>query len=376
MISQRPVSAIKKLSPEDLRGFVDDGDLVQRIISLLYTDLSFSDIFIHEDSPMMIKRPLGLFAVSDHPVLDDEIHELFNKLEPNWKETIKARAFDRSINLDKARIRANCFHFNNRSRKGVIIRRFPTVPLPLANLGLSIHAESFAQLDRGLVLVIGDTGQGKSTTLASLLDKINMDRSGHILTIEDPIETEIPVRGCLITQREVGVNGDCASFYVGAMDALREKADVVMIGEIRDEDTAREAVALAESGPLVFASLHAKSPEQGLAKMVRLLGGSTPQAEALSQALKGVVYQALLPSTSGLAYRLAAETITMNPTFARAIANQEFGKIRGLIESSPGCNTMNSILHRLIAEGEIHQKDAAVASTDREKFNLEIRGRS
>ena len=94
MMNPRPVSAIKKLSPEDLQGFDDDGDLAQRIISLLYTDLSFSDIFIHENSPMMIKRPLGLFAVSDHPVLDDEIHTLFDKLEPNWKEAIKARAFD------------------------------------------------------------------------------------------------------------------------------------------------------------------------------------------------------------------------------------------------------------------------------------------
>ncbi|NEX63434.1 type IV pilus twitching motility protein PilT [Noviherbaspirillum galbum] len=367
--------SIELVPDNELIGYDDTQGLAHRIVQLVALNIPFSDIFIYEDKPLMIKRPLGIFAVSDAEVTREEIESLFDILEPNWRTIITERAFDRSRNLNAARIRANCFTFNNRKHRGAVIRRFPSRPLPLAELGLTIHAQQFATLDRGLVLVIGDTGQGKSTTLASLLDRINSERSGHILTIEDPIETEIASRKCLVTQREVGLTSDCASFYVGAMDALREKADVVMIGEIRDEDTAREALALAESGPLVFASLHAKSPEQGLAKMSRLLGGSVMQSESLAQALRGVIYQALVPDMGGKFYHLANETITTNASVAQAISRQEFGKIRTLLDSAQvqgGCNTMNSVLIKLMMERKISPQHALAVSTDKEKIRAEI----
>ena len=264
------------------------GTLVEQILHLLNSKLVFSDILIHQNSPLLLRQPKGLVAVTDSPITREELEEFFEVVEPNWRERIQDRAFDRAIDLHTARIRANCFSFQGKKRLGCVIRRFPKEPLLLSGLGLRPSEEKFAQLSSGLVLIIGDTCQGKSTTIASMLDDINKNRSGHIITIEDPVETLIPQRKCVITQREVGFDGDVETFDLGAKDALRERPDVIVIGEIRDAETAHEALALAESGPLVLASLHARSTELGLQKMIRLLGNTEPQRQALAHALRGV----------------------------------------------------------------------------------------
>ena len=225
------------------------GTLVEQILHLLNSKLVFSDILIHQNSPLLLRQPKGMVAVSDSPITREELEEFFEVVEPNWRERIQDRAFDRAIDLHTARIRANCFSFQGKKRLGCVVRRFPREPLPLANLGLRPDESKFAHLTSGLLLIIGDTCQGKSTTIASMLDEINKNRSGHIITIEDPVETLIPQRKCVITQREVGYDGDVESFDLGAKDALRERPDVIVIGEIRDAETAHEALALAESGP-------------------------------------------------------------------------------------------------------------------------------
>ena len=214
------------------------GTLVEQILHLLNSRLVFSDVIIHQNSPLMLRQPKGLVAVTDSPITKEELEEFFDVIEPNWAERIALRAFDRSIDLHTARIRANCFHFQGRKRLGCVIRRFPKAPLALSELGLWDDELQFARLTSGLVLIIGDTCQGKSTTIASILDEINRQRSGHIITIEDPVETLIPQRHCIITQREVGLDGDVESYYLGALDALRERPDVIAIGEIRDAQVA------------------------------------------------------------------------------------------------------------------------------------------
>jgi twitching motility protein PilT len=235
---------------------------------------------------------------------------------------------------------------------------------------LGKHEQNFARLTSGLVLIIGDTCQGKSTTIASMLDEINKHRSGHIITIEDPVETLIPQRQCVITQREVGFDGDVESFYLGALDALRERPDVICIGEIRDAQTAQEALALSEAGPLVLASLHARSTELGLQKMMRLLGNTEPQAQALAHALRGVLCQALLPAVKGERYYLATECLTNNPEVTEMIADGQISNLRIWMEDKPGegCHTMNTSLRTLLAEGKISVQDARNATTDRIGF--------
>ena len=346
------------------------GTLVEQILHLLNSKLVFSDILIHQNSPLLLRQPKGLVAVTDSPITREELEEFFEVVEPNWNERIQDRAFDRAIDLHTARIRANCFSFQGKKRLGCVIRRFPKEPLALASLGLRPAEEKFAQLSSGLVLIIGDTCQGKSTTIASMLDEINKNRSGHIITIEDPVETLIPQRKCVITQREVGFDGDVETFDLGAKDALRERPDVIVIGEIRDGETAHEALALAESGPLVLASLHARSTELGLQKMIRLLGNTEPQRQALAHALRGVLCQALMPALDGDRYYLATESVTVNPAVAAVIENGSVAELRGMMErkDAPGCHTMNECLRKLLAEKKVSIEDARHATTDRLGF--------
>ncbi|CAN7451838.1 ATPase, T2SS/T4P/T4SS family [Pseudoduganella sp. LjRoot289] len=369
-MEQHLSSQIRTLSYEENEDHPVFGTLVEQILHLLNSRLSFSDILIHQNSPLLLRQPKGLVAVTDSPITREELEEFFEVVEPNWRERIQDRAFDRSIDLHTARIRANCFTFQGKKRLGCVIRRFPKEPHPMAQLGLRPNEQKFAQLTSGLVLIIGDTCQGKSTTIASMLDEINKTRSGHIITIEDPVETLIPQRRCIVTQREVGFDGDVESFYLGALDALRERPDVIVIGEIRDAQTAQEALALAESGPLVLATLHARSTELGLQKMLRMLGNSEPQQQALAHALRGVLCQALLPSVEGNRYHLATECLTMNADVARLI---ESGSIAGLRDwmvskGGEGCHTMNAMLKVLLAEGKIGVDDARNATTDRLGF--------
>lgn len=346
------------------------GTLVEQILHLLNSKLVFSDILIHQNSPLLLRQPKGLVAVTDSPITREELEEFFEVVEPNWRERIQDRAFDRAIDLHTARIRANCFSFQGKKRLGCVIRRFPKEPLTLSSLGLRPAEEKFAQLSSGLLLIIGDTCQGKSTTIASMLDEINKNRSGHIITIEDPVETLIPQRKCVITQREVGYDGDVESFDLGAKDALRERPDVIVIGEIRDAETAHEALALAESGPLVLASLHARSTELGLQKMIRLLGNTEPQRQALAHALRGVLCQALMPALDGDRYYLATESLTVNPEVAAVIEGGNVAELRNIMEhkAAPGCHTMNECLRKLLAEKKVSLDDARHATTDRLGF--------
>lgn len=364
------LSKIRILTREENQDHPIFNSLVEQILHLLGTGLGFSDILIHEGFPITLRQPLGLVAVCDSAITREEIEEFFQVIEPNWKERIALRAFDRSINLQSARIRANCFTFQGKKQLGCVIRRFPKEPVALADLGLHDHEKEFAKLTSGLVLIIGDTCQGKSTTIASILDEINKNRSGHIITIEDPVETLIPQRNCMVTQREVGLDGDVESYYLGALDALRERPDVIVIGEIRDAQTALEALALAESGPLVLASLHARSTEIGLQKMMRLLGNNEAQWQALAHCLRGVLCQALLPGVDGKRYYLATECLTPSEGVTRKIETNYLAEIRELMESdkSPGSHTMNSMLEQLVSEGKVSVLDAQNCSTDRLGF--------
>lgn len=373
MENQQQYSMIETLTPSEIGGLPVLGTLVEQIVYLLSSNTIFTDIIIHQNSPIMLRQPKRLVAVSDTPITQEELEEFFGVIEPDWEDHIQDRAFDRSKDLYSARIRANCFTFQGKKRLGCVIRRFPTEPMSLSEIGLRADAQAFAKLDNGLVLLIGDTCQGKSTTIASLLDEINKNRSGHIITIEDPVETLIPQRKCIITQREVGADGDVGSYYLGALDALRERPDVILIGEIRDAQTAQEALALAESGPLVFATLHARSTELGLQKMLRLLGNTDTQSQALSSALRGVICQALLPSVKGDSYHLATECLTVTPEVAAIIEKGDTGSIRPLLDKlskqpNSYCHTMNDDLLALMKAKKVGVDDARRATTDRLKF--------
>lgn len=366
-------AVIETLPSIEIPGYPFMGTLIEQILCLLNSSMAFSDIIIHQNSPILLRQPKRLVAVSDTPTTGQELEEFFEVIEPAWRERIQDRAFDRAKDLYSARIRVNCFTFQGKKRLGCVIRRFPAAPIPLEELGVRECIQDFAKLTSGLVLFVGDTCQGKSTTIASLLDEINKTRSGHIITIEDPVETIIPQRRCIITQREVGTDGDVESYYLGALDALRERPDVIVIGEIRDAQTAQEALALAESGPLVFATLHARSTELGLQKMLRLLGNTESQAQTLASALRGVICQALLPAANGESFYLATECLSMNEEALGLIEARNLGLIRPLLDRltaqpDSGSHTMNDDLQILLRTKRVDVSDARRATTDPLKF--------
>jgi twitching motility protein PilT len=295
------------------------------------------------------------------------MQDLYATLDKDWERLIATRAFDKAIDLSSARIRANCFTYGARRQYGCVIRRFPAAPIPLVQLGLGTEALEFVGARRGLVLVVGDTGQGKSTTIASMLDHINASRAAHILTFEDPIEQRIAPKKSLVTQREVGPEGDVGSFYLGALDALRERPDVVMIGEIREAEVAREAIALAESGPLVFATLHARSVDFAIAKMHRLLGGTDMAAQALAQSLRGVLCQALVPAIEGDRSYLVTECLSVTRAAADLVDARDYDGIRAFLDKGGDgkSHAMNTHLAPLISQKKVSLEDAQLATTDR-----------
>ncbi|GAA5162677.1 type IV pilus twitching motility protein PilT [Viridibacterium curvum] len=369
----QPQALIDTLPMSEIAGYPAMGTLIEQILYLLNSTVVFSDLIIHQNSPILLRQPKRLVAVTDTPITGQDLEEFFTVIEPNWRDRIEDRAFDRAKDLYSARIRVNCFTFQGKKRLGCVIRRFPAEPIPLEELGVRPCIQDMAKLSSGLILFVGDTCQGKSTTIASIIDEINKTRSGHIITIEDPVETIIPQRRCIITQREVGADGDVESYYQGALDALRERPDVIVIGEIRDAQTAQEALALAEAGPLVFATLHARSTELGIQKMLRLLGNTDTQAQTLASSLRGVICQALLPSRSGDSYYLTTECLTVNDEAAKLIEARNLGGIRALLEKltkqpDSGSHTMNDDLRVLVAAKRIELADARRVTTDPVKF--------
>lgn len=365
-------SKISTLPVTDIPDYPDFATLRDRILYICRSKLLFSDLVINQDSPILLRQPSGPVAVSDEIVSREDLQVLFSEIEPQWESLIKIRAFDRAKDLDDMRIRLNCYTSRSQKRLGCVIRRFGREPMSLDEIGLKPNCQAFATFMKGLVLIIGDTSQGKSTTIAALLDQINKTRGGHILTIEDPIEGTIPNRRCIVTQREVGPEADVVSYEFGAKDALRQRPDIVLIGEIREAPEARASVALAEAGPLVFATMHAKSTEVAVEKLVGLLGDTPAAARTVANILKGTICQALLPSTKGDGWHLATECMTVTPDLAKCIETRNFAGLRPLIErgARTGSHSMNAELFALYKTGQITREEAHRSTTDPEKFDM------
>lgn len=231
-----------------------------------------------------------------------------------------------------SRFRVNVYH--QRGSIGAVFRVIPYVIPQLSDLGLPPSIENFAHLARGLVLITGPTGSGKSTTMASLLDVANRTRSGHIMTIEDPIEYVHSHQRCLVNQREVGV--DTADFTVALKHALRQDPDIILVGELRDLETTSVAVTAAETGHLVLATLHTQSAAQTVDRMIDVYPAHQ-QGQIRSQlanCLKGVVTQALAPRKDGKGSVAIAEVMVVSPAIRNLIRENKAHQIPSAIQSS------------------------------------------
>jgi twitching motility protein PilT len=257
-----------------------------------------------------------------------------------------------------ARFRGNCFR--QRGCVSMVIRQIPFSIKTFQDLGLPPAIAKMAEKPRGLVLVTGPTGSGKSTTLAAMIDKINRERKGHIITVEDPIEFIHKHQGCLINQREVGT--DTKSFASALKYALREDPDVILIGEMRDLETIQAALTIAETGHLAFATLHTNSAAEAINRIIDVFP-SHQQSQVRAQlafVLEGIVTQALVPRAGGRGRAMAAEVLVVTPAIRSLIRDDKVHQIYSSMQSGKkfGMQTLNDALYALCLSKDITMEDA------------------
>jgi twitching motility protein PilT len=287
-------------------------DLLFELISLVNSEENFSDIHIEQDMPMMIKTPRGWRQIGDEPVTLEDMAPVLKGIDEDWEDKIIDQAIDRPFVLTEYRLRCNVYRMSCGSKVTISIRRLPLHPIALEKTGLPSYIKTMLEATKGIILVTGPTGSGKTTSIASMLDHINATRSSHIVTIEEPIEYQLQRKQSIISQKEVPT--DTASFFSGLREALRQKPDVLMVGEIRDFDTADTVLHAGESGHLVLATMHTNS---AISAITKLLGFFPPEQRAqrasiLANSLIGVIFQSLLPTENGEGFVLANEMIFNN----------------------------------------------------------------
>ncbi|WP_337172688.1 type IV pilus twitching motility protein PilT [Gemmatimonas aurantiaca] len=267
-----------------------------------------------------------------------------------------------------SRFRGNVF--KQRGCVSMVIRRIPFQIKTFAELQLPQVISSFAERPRGLVLVTGPTGSGKSTTLAAMIDKINSERRGHIITVEDPIEFIHRHRNCIINQREVGA--DTKSFASALKYALREDPDVILIGEMRDLETIQAALTIAETGHLVFATLHTNSAAEAINRIIDVFP-SHQQSQVRAQlafVLEGIITQVLLPRLTGRGRAMASEILVVTPAIRALIRDDKVHQIYSLMQSGKkfGMQTMNDALYQLYVSRQVSADECVRSSGDPNEF--------
>ncbi len=267
-----------------------------------------------------------------------------------------------------ARFRGNCFR--QRGCVSMVVRQIPFSIKTFNDLGLPAPIAKMAEKPRGLVLVTGPTGSGKSTTLAAMIDKINRERKGHIITVEDPIEFIHKHQGCLINQREVGT--DTKSFANALKYALREDPDVMLIGELRDLETIQAALTIAETGHLAFATLHTNSAPEAINRIIDVFPAHQ-QAQVRAQlafVLEGIVTQTLVPRASGRGRAMAAEVLVVTPAIRALIRDDKVHQIYSSMQSGKkfGMQTLNDALYALYMGREITVEEALRVTGSQDEF--------
>ncbi|CAN5703723.1 type IV pilus twitching motility protein PilT [soil metagenome] len=267
-----------------------------------------------------------------------------------------------------SRFRGNCF--KQRGCVSMVIRQIPFQILTFEQLRLPPIVAKLAEKPRGLVLVTGPTGSGKSTTLAAMIDKINREEKGHILTVEDPIEFVHRHQGCIVTQREIGA--DTRSFGTALKYALRQDPDVVLIGEMRDQETIHAALTIAETGHLAFATLHTNSAAETINRVIDVFP-STQQAQVRAQlafVLEGVVTQTLLPRAKGSGRVAACEIMVCTPAVRACIRDDKIHQIYSIMQAGKkfGMQTLNDALYQLYVTGDVTLEEALLHSSDQNEL--------
>ncbi len=335
-------------------------------------ELEGSDLHLTPNSPPRV-RVHGKLANLDYPVLTDATTK---KLAYSVMTDRQKFRYEESLEVDfsfgiknLARFRANVF-----TQRGAVSAVFRAIPFTIKSfdaLGLPSVVEKLCDRPRGLVLITGPTGSGKTTTLAAMIDKINRERREHILTVEDPIEFIHPHRGCIVNQREI--HSDTTSFATALKMALREDPDVVLVGEMRDLETIESALRISETGHLTFATLHTNSAS---ATINRVIDVFPPHQQAqirtqLSMVLEGIVCQTLVPRADSGGRVVACEILIPNPAIRNLIRENKVHQIYSSMQTGQdrsGMQTMNQSLASLFHSRLISYEDCINRSSSPEEL--------
>lgn len=336
-----------------------------------------SDLHIQYGLPPILRVDGVLTPIAGTPVLNEDMirNIVFATLdEDQQKILLKDKEFDYSFAFGEiARFRVNAFH--ERGKLAAAFRLIPNKIPNISDIGMPAIVETFAEFPRGLVLVTGPTGSGKSTTLAALVNKINKEKSTHIITIEDPIEFTHKSQRSVIVQREV--HYDTFSFGAALRSALREDPDVVLIGEMRDLETMQSAITIAETGHLVFATLHTNSAAQSIDRMIDVFPAhQQPQIRSqLSNILMAICAQRLVPAIAG-GRVVAAEIMIANSAIRTLIRDGKTHQIDTAIQTGAdqGMQTMDRTLVKLIQSGTISYENAREYAVDINELDRLVKG--
>ncbi|MFC2317581.1 MAG: type IV pilus twitching motility protein PilT [Candidatus Saccharibacteria bacterium] len=336
-----------------------------------------SDLHIQVSLPPMFRIDGSLVPVPNTPVLDDATAErlIFAILDEDQQQIlIKDKEFDFSFAFGNlGRFRVNAFH--ERGNIAAALRLIPNEIKTIQELGMPQIINNFAEYPRGLVLVTGPTGSGKSTTLAALIDRINSETAKHIITIEDPIEFTHRSKKSVVVQREV--HYDTYSFNAALRSSLRQDPDVVLIGEMRDLETISAAITIAETGHLVFATLHTNSASQSIDRMIDVFPPhQQPQIRTqLSNILMAICSQRLIPAIGG-GRVVATEIMVATPAARNIIREGKTHQLDALIQTGAdqGMQTMDRTLVGLVQQGVITHDEAKNYAVDLTEFERLMRG--
>ncbi len=342
---------------------------IEELLQIL-VDQGGSDLHLSAGSPPKVRVDGDLYD-TEHDVLKSEDTK---SIVYSFLTSDQIARFEQDYELDLSfgvdglgRFRVNVFY--QRGSVAAVLRMIPAIVRTFEELGLPrALCEQIASLPRGLVLVCGATGSGKSTTLAAMLDFVNETRSDHVLTVEDPIEFLHRNKGCLFNQREIG--SDTKNFTSALRSALREDPDVVLVGEMRDIETIEAALTIAETGHLTFGTLHTSDCVQAINRVVDVFPSHQQQQirTQLSFTLQGVFCQQLIPTAAGSGRALAMEIMVANSAVRALIRDDKAHQIYSIIQTSGklGMQTMNQALGELVQQNVITYDQALNHSSDLE----------
>ncbi len=338
-----------------------------------------SDLYLKAGVPPMLRVAEGLVAVGEAPLTDEAIQAYADQVmaprhRQEFEERHRADVAYTSPALGRFRVNV----YVQRGSPAVVVRRVKSQIPSFEELLLPPVVAQLALAPRGLVLVVGQTGSGKSTTLAAMTAHRSRERSGHIVTIEDPIEFVHPDARSIVSQREVGT--DCESFSLALRDALRQAPDVILIGEIRDTESATAAVHFAETGHLVLSTLHVNNASQTLERLLHFFPAEAHSGVALqlSLNLNGIISQRLIPRKDGGGRVVAVEAMLSTPRVRELLRKMDLTAIRSVMQSpagiQEGMQTFDYAIYQLVQQGLVDVETAMTAAESPAELRMRLKG--